>query len=251
MTEDKTGRIVWHDLFTDDAHVSRSFYGDVAGWHYVVEHAKDFAWGGGERDFILALSGDEAGAGFVALEDAPPYGWIPYVEVGNVDAIAARAEDLKGAVEKAPFEVPGVGRNCLLRDPNSALFGICLSRHAFPAPTRQFGPERYRAQPGAFPAAFYGSLFDWDILPADDTGRGRQSIMRAGTEVAVLTEDAVQPHGRPSWAPAIRVQNMPDTLHRVRALKGTVTDPHGEAPQEGASVLVGDPNGTPAYLITQ
>ena len=69
MIADKTGRVVWHDLFTDNAGLSRSFYEGVAGWRYLTEHATDFAWGGGEKDFILALSGDVAGAGFVERHD--------------------------------------------------------------------------------------------------------------------------------------------------------------------------------------
>lgn len=32
----------------------------ISGWSYRVEHPKDFAWGGGDTGFILALSGDEA-----------------------------------------------------------------------------------------------------------------------------------------------------------------------------------------------
>ena len=143
MNTEKVGRIVWHDLFTRDISVSKKFYQDVAEWRFITEHATDFAWGGGEKDFVLALSGDEAGSGFVDSPDGPYTGRVPYVEVEDVDAAAELALDLDGVILKPPFEVPGVGHNCLLRDPLGALIGICLSRHAFPAPTKQFGLERY------------------------------------------------------------------------------------------------------------
>ncbi|MGI9503793.1 MAG: VOC family protein, partial [Geminicoccaceae bacterium] len=143
MVTKEAGRIVWHDLFTADKHVSKSFYERVAGWHYVTEHAKNFVWGGGEKDFVLALCGDEAGAGMIDQSSAPFDGWIPYVEVQDVDSVAALATESGGKVIRPPFDVPGVGRNCLLLDPLGAHLGISFSRHKFPVPVRQFTAERY------------------------------------------------------------------------------------------------------------
>lgn len=134
MTADKIGRIVWHDLFSSDRQRSMAFYRRVAGWTYVTEHATDFAWGGGEKDFVLALLDGEAGAGFAETPNALPDGWTAYVEVADVDASITTAERLGGTIIRRPFEVPGVGRNALIRDPLGALIGLSLSRHDFPAP---------------------------------------------------------------------------------------------------------------------
>lgn len=38
MTLIKLGQIVWHDLFTNNVPVSKSFFEDVAVWHFVIEH---------------------------------------------------------------------------------------------------------------------------------------------------------------------------------------------------------------------
>ena len=110
MVTAKLGRIVWHDLFTPDTEAAKEFYASIADWRFTVEHATDFAWGGGERDFILALSDDEAGAGFVGPPHGRFSGWVPYVEVADVDDAALRAKKLKGSVEKPTYEVPGVRR---------------------------------------------------------------------------------------------------------------------------------------------
>lgn len=151
---DKIGRIIWHDLFTSDLKRAMDFYNTVAGWTYTVEHATDFAWGGGEKDFVLALLDDEAGAGITETPPELTDGWIAYVEVRDVDAAATLAEELGGSIIRAPFEVPGVGRNALLRDPLGAIFGISLSRHSFPAPQRQFGVEAYQGFGNPFPKDF-------------------------------------------------------------------------------------------------
>lgn len=101
-----------------------AFYQQVAGWTYQIEHATDFAWGGGAKHFVLALSGDEAGAGFAETPPEQSNGWIAYVEVRDVDATAALSEKFGGNTIRQPFEVPGVGRNAPLRDPLGAVVGI-------------------------------------------------------------------------------------------------------------------------------
>ena len=170
MATDKIGQIVWHDLFTADRPRSMAFYESLADWQYAIEHATDFAWGGGQKDFVLALGGGEAGAGFAETPPGFENGWIAYVEVGDVDAAATLAETLGGIVLRPPFEVPGVGRNALIGDPLGAVIGLSLSRHGFPAPRRQFGQELYLTDGAPFPETFYAKLFDWHVKPSIGDG---------------------------------------------------------------------------------
>lgn len=257
MNEEKTGRIVWHDLFTDDARISRAFYERVAGWNYVSEHASDFAWGGGEQDFILALFEEEAGAGFATKHDGQAPGWIAYVEVPDVDASAERARDLGGTVEREPFEVPGVGRNCLLRDPLGARIGICLSRHNFPRPTKQFALERYCIAAGNFPEDFYRALFDWHIAvaggPIAETGAQKpeqtQWILLGEDPVAIRTGANID-FGEPSiWLPGLKVARLAAALEEVQMLEGSVLSPDQNRAIGESYALVGDPNGTAFFLV--
>ncbi|MEM8695812.1 MAG: VOC family protein [Pseudomonadota bacterium] len=206
MTTDKTGRIVWHDLFTGDRRRSMAFYQTVTGWHYETEHATDFAWGGGEKDFVLALSDDEAGAGFAETPPALTNGWIAYVEVAEVDASAIAAERLGGTIVRDPFEVPGVGRNALLRDPHGALVGISLSRHDFPVPQRQFGVEVYLSTAPAFPEEFYAQLFGWQAgSPADGEQDGKHIAGPSGEDVALYLPDKPPSGTQAIWIPSLKV----------------------------------------------
>ncbi len=250
MTLDRVGRIVWHDLFTDEAEAAQAFYEKVAGWSYMVEHATDFAWGGGARDFVLALAGDEAGAGFVAREAVQPRGWVPYVEVEDVDASAHVASKLRGKVEKEPFEVPGVGRNCLLRDPNGALLGICLSRHSFPPPTKQFGAEIYLSQGDAFPEGFYRELFGWSTQPQEQVPDRARPITRAGGVVGRHMSVASLPGSRPAWVPAIRVAQLAKVMQRLEEFGGEVLDPAKGGRKGVGAALFADPDGALGYLVS-
>ena len=249
MTKSKQGQIVWHDLFTKDLDIAKSFYADIAGWRYVTEHAQDFSWGGGEKDFVLALSDGEAGAGFIDLVKDRPGDWIPYVEVADVDRAADLAANLGGDVARPPFEVPGVGRNCLLHDPLGAPVGISLSRHDFPAPTRQFGPEYYLMGSGDFPARFYRQLFGWEVASHHRPPTRARSVKLADTQIAAIAPYTDNAGSSAQWIPSVRVGVLSDALAPIRALKGKILATRFEDALSVNCALVQDPNGATSLLI--
>jgi len=53
-------------------------------------------------------------------QGAPPH-WGAYVTVDDVDATARRAEELGGKVLVPPQDIPGVGRFCVVQDPQGAV----------------------------------------------------------------------------------------------------------------------------------
>lgn len=222
-----TGLFVWHDLFTPDIGASKAFYQRVANWRFVTEHADSFAWGGGAQDFVLALSGAEAGAGFVHRRSDQPDGWLPYVEVADVDAAVDLACGHGGTLVKRPFDVPGVGRNALLRDPAGALVGVSSSCHGFPPPTAQFGVERYVTQDGTFPDTFYNALFDW-------TKKQDGDIYRANTCIAACASHTSSAPKLARWVPSLRIHHLATDLKQM--------DTTG-------STLMRDATGAAVYLV--
>lgn len=246
----KTGRIVWHDLFTSDRRRAMSLYQHVAGWAYKSEHATDFAWGGGEKDFVLALLGSEAGAGFAETPPALTNGWVAYVEVLDVDAAAALAEKLGGAIVRHPFDVPGVGRNALLRDPLGALFGISLSKHSFPAPRRQFGVEIYLSNAPTVPSEFYSRLFDWEFSSSPSGRRGGYVITGPSGEAVAIHLPGKPPTEAPAvWIPSIKVAHPAASLREAEE-RGAVpfSQMLAETVEPHAAFLV-DPDGALLCLV--
>ena len=244
MTVDKTGRIVWHDLFTGNRQRAMEFYQRVAGWTYQTEHATDFAWGGGEKDFVLASSGNEAGAGFVETPPRLTTGWVPYIEVRDVDAAAAHAEKLGGTIIRQPFDVPGVGRNALLSDPLGALFGISFSRHGFPAPERQFGIEVYLSGATSFPEDFYSRILEWRFVSPRFRARGDDAIVGpSGKDVAVRLSREL-PNGRQAaWIPNLKVLRQRIALRDAENLGATPLGDGMPQPAQLHSSLLRDPTG--------
>ncbi len=244
MTTDKTGQIIWHDLFTRDLKRSMAFYEHVAGWNYVTEHATDFAWGGGEKDFVLALLDEEAGAGFTETPPELPDGWVAYVEVRDVDGTTALAEKLGGAIVREPFEVPGVGRNALLRDPNGALFGVSISRHSFPAPTKQFGVEFYASGSQEFPAGFYSELFNWTV----DAESNALVVGPSGNVVAEVSASDLATGLKPVWIPRLNIADLEAALNRAENTGAVALASDSKKPNLSAGIVLCDPAGAYAYL---
>lgn len=250
MNIDKAGRIIWHDLLTSDRQRSMSFYQHVAGWAYKTEHATDFAWGGGEKDFVLALAGDEAGAGFTETPPGMTNGWIAYVEVQDVDATVAIAERLGGAIVRRPFEVPGVGRNALLRDPLGALIGVSLSRHIYPVPQRQFGVEIYLSDTQQFPDAFYSELFNWRISsPPVEKQDGEMIAGPSGEDVAVFVLGKPPTDARAVWMPAIKVPHPATSLCTAEALGAVPFNQLLSNPAQQRRSFLRDPNDALSCLL--
>lgn len=250
MTQLRAGQIVWHDLFTSDRERSMAFYRCVANWTYQVERATDFAWGGGERDFVLALSGDEAGAGFAETPPNQKNGWISYIEVPDVDAAVKCADTRGGRIVRQPFDVPGVGRNALVCDPLGALLGISLSRHSFPVPRRQFGPDLYISSGGDFPERFYAELFGWRVSPMRRMG-DREILRSSGDPVAVRHGAAWPAASKAAWVPGIRAASVSDArrvaeTHGARSALDDV-----DAPVQAKSIILCDPDGAIFALVPE
>ncbi len=243
MTQSKAGQIVWHDLFTSDRECSMAFYQHVANWTYEVERATDFAWGGGGKDFVLALSGNEAGAGFAETPAEQENGWIAYIEVPDVDVAAKRVATLGGKIVREPFEVPGVGRNALVRDPLGALVGISLSRHSFPVPRRQFGPDVYVGNGTDFPLAFYAELFGWQVSPEQDTDC--LALLGPGGDLVALQHAATWPTGsNAAWVPCIKVASVSDARRAAEAKGARPASVDLNETVQAHNPILRDPDGT-------
>ncbi|MCF4135783.1 VOC family protein [Streptomyces sp. Tue 6430] len=117
------------ELYTPDIAAAAAFYHAALG----LETAGVPFPTGTYTSVNPAGAGEESMfGGFVPLADDPaeapyPAYWLPYVEVADVDAVAARAGELGGVVRTAPADVAGVGRTARLADPDGARFAVIRS----------------------------------------------------------------------------------------------------------------------------
>ena len=120
MNEDllKHGAFGWFELMTTDVDAARAYYGGLLGWEF-----ETFPMPTG--DYTVIKVGGNAVGGIMAMPDecaGMPPSWDIYITVDDVDAVAASVEGLAGKVLRPAFDIPDVGRFCVIQDPQGAVF---------------------------------------------------------------------------------------------------------------------------------
>jgi len=97
---------------------AKSFYGATIGWAF--EPMPD-------GTYWVAKLGDTPVAGIFPLSaprfDGVPEQWMAYLAVDNVDARVNKATAAGAQLMRPLFDVPGVGRIAILREPGGAGVG--------------------------------------------------------------------------------------------------------------------------------
>lgn len=116
------GRVLWNELNTHDVQRAKAFYGATLGWEFVPQ-PMDTSSG----TYWLIKCGD-AGIGGVFELNGPrfadvPDHWLPYLGVDDIDLCIAEAIAVGATVLRPPFNIGGIGRIAILRDPCGAASG--------------------------------------------------------------------------------------------------------------------------------
>ena len=115
------GHFHWNELLTNDVEGASRFYTGVFGWEK-VEHPDS------PRPYLLfQQDGEDVGGMMQNTEAGAAPQWLAYLKVEDTDGIAAKAEKFGGKILTQPFDVQGVGRIAVLKDPQGAVFGIFTS----------------------------------------------------------------------------------------------------------------------------
>jgi predicted enzyme related to lactoylglutathione lyase len=111
------GTVSWNELITSDPGDVK-FYTDLLG---LTTSTMDM--GGGQEYTIFEADGQQVGGSMAPPMPGIPNHWQVYFAVDDADATAAKATELGGTVQGAPFDSP-VGRMAVLGDPQGAVFSI-------------------------------------------------------------------------------------------------------------------------------
>jgi uncharacterized protein len=117
----RPGAMAWNELDTREADAAQGFYGDVFGWTMEpIEQDGSFVYGS------LSLDGRKIGGLLPMGDEFPahvPANWVVYFGVEDVDATAAKAEELGGGIRVPRREVPS-GAFSVLSDLHGAVFAV-------------------------------------------------------------------------------------------------------------------------------
>ena len=114
------GNFYWNELMAHDVERAKTFYSAAIGWTFeAMPRPNGTYW--------VARIGDKPVGGIFPMmgEDFKdmPEGWMSYLAVDDVDARLKKATAAGAAVCREPFDVPGVGRIAILKEPGGAMIG--------------------------------------------------------------------------------------------------------------------------------
>lgn len=108
----------WHELLSSDPDQDGPFFAALFSWKRTTQEIPDM----GTYHLFLRGAEDRQTAGMLKNpEEGAPSAWLPYVAVEDVDATAARVEELGGKVCVPPEDIPGIGRFTVTADPAGAM----------------------------------------------------------------------------------------------------------------------------------
>lgn len=239
------GRFTWHELMTSDPSAAKGFYPALTGWG-------TSAWDDGS--YTMWMNGEAPAGGLMLLPDevkaagAPPH-WFCYLGTPDCDQTAARISAAGGAVLKAPWDIPDIGRIAIVADPQGAAFGLYTplqsdpSVDAPPAPGQFSWHELSTTDPEAA-IAFYRDIFGWDAMGGVDmgdmgtyhllgyAGAQRIGVMRRPPEVPVS-----------HWLPYILVPDADQAFATATAQGAAALMPPMEVPGGDRVAVMTDPQG--------
>jgi predicted enzyme related to lactoylglutathione lyase len=246
------GKVIWHDLITEDLDSARAFYSGLFGWSF-----EDSEGNRGE-DYLLARKDNVIVAGLLGVEmpnDGEKYSrWLPYVSVDDVDAAITRSTAAGAAVVAAARNV-GFGRVAAITDPEGAVIGLARSKIGDPddqttaaAPGRAVWTELLADDPAAA-AKFYGVLANYDLRVVERRGGQYLFLGSGGKDRAGIFQNPAKGEYQPVWMTAFGVADPAAAAAKAEALGGTIILPVSPELRDGTAAVVTDPSG--AVLVLQ
>jgi hypothetical protein len=122
MILNEPGALCWTELSTRDMQAAETFYTKLFGW--IPKHSP----AGSPMPYTEFNVGGTTGIGMMPMPEqvpafAPSY-WMPYFQVADADASAAKAKTLGANLIVPPHDIPNVGRFAVIADPQGAVFAV-------------------------------------------------------------------------------------------------------------------------------
>ena len=105
----------WFEVSGPDGGALQRFYGEAFGWEIDANNPMDYG--------MVSAEGEGIGGGISKAMGGKPMVTI-YVEVADLDATLAKAQELGGSTVMPPADVPGGPRLAQFADPDGNVIGL-------------------------------------------------------------------------------------------------------------------------------
>jgi uncharacterized protein len=248
---ERQGKIVWHEILTNDVKKVTDFYSKLLGWT-VTEFP------GAEPYYVLNNKGVGVAGAMTppGKEKISPH-WLLYLYAENADETVAKAKSLGAKVWVPPTDIPNVGRFAVMADPQGATFSVLQPSRSEYEPEKEaqvgeFGWEELMTSDWKAALKFYSALFGWEAREAHDMGPvgTYQLWSRPGVKFdlgGMFNRDPDMPP--PAWVSYIRVPSVDDAAREIPKLGGKVMREPMDVPGGSRIVIGSDPTGAMFALL--
>src|SRR3984893_16676797 len=208
-SEHHAGKMVWADLVTPDLAAAEKFYGALFGWTFQRIRA-------GRSDYAVAMLDGRPIGGMmqkpIPARERHQSAWLTFMAVGDVDGVkrAATAHGAKVLADSRSY--PMRGRQCVLSDPEGAVFAILASSSGdspdyLPVSGEWIWSSLHAKDAGAA-AAFYQEFFGYDVfeMPSED---GAEHLILSTDDYARASANSLaggSSRRHPHWLNFVRVE---------------------------------------------
>lgn len=219
-----TGKIVWHDLLTDDVNSVKTFYGGLFGWKYD---------NGGDPDAVyttILFNGNPIG-GIIHLENkdgGTNYAsqWMEYISVDDVDVAFQEVKKQNCKVYREPFDIMNRGRIAIFADTRGALIAIVNSSSGDPEDieveyNNWFWNELWTDDLNNS-VEFYKSLFNYTTEEYKTSSDDDYVILRTKERRRFGVHKIALEDVKPNWLPFIAVKDVMEVENKVKELGGEI-----------------------------
>ncbi len=253
VTEEATaarlpGKVIWHDLITEDPVASQRFYGDLFGWTFRAVSRADYS--------IILHHGQPIG-GMVDARVFEREGnisqWVLALSVQDIDAAVSRIKGAEGTILGGPVDAGDRGELAVARDPQGANFALLQTRDGDPL-DREAGINDFMwyelwTSDRDQATTFYRQLANYTLgLKTMDNGRQYEYLQANGKPRIAIIDNPVG-NLAPTWVPYVRVADTDAIATKARELGGQVWYQGASAQTGGELAIIIDPSG--AGLVVQ
>ena len=239
-----TGKIVWHDLLTDDVNSVKTFYGGLFGWKYDNGDDPDAVYttilfNGNPIGGIIHLENKDGGTNYDSQ-------WMEYISVDDVDVAFQEAKKQNLKVYREPFDILNRGRIAIFADTRGALIAIVNSSSGDPDDieveyNNWFWNEMWTDDIDNS-VDFYKSLFNYTTEEYKTSSDDDYVILRTKESRRFGVHKIALENVKPNWLPFVAVKDVMEVENKVKEVGGEILVASEGIIGNDASIIA-DPSG--------
>lgn len=238
------GRVVWHDLVTNDVETAKRFYTELLGWGIET-------WKPGEMDYSMIMANEQSHGGFVDPGQDVPSHWVGYVIVEDVDKTVAKAKKAGATIHRDPFDIPEVGRTAVVGDPQGAI--ICPFTPAGDPPTSAgtFIWDELITDDVDAAKSFYSKVLGWKPTDVDMGQIGTYTLFKRNgdADAAGAMKRPPGAEGPPAWLTYLATDDVDASVQTAIELGAKAIMEGMDVPNIGRLAVIEDPTGAVVGLF--